>query len=446
MNLRARHQLTAVVAVALALVLVLLIDERITAGELLVPGFMAAAIVFLLATYVSARPRSSIVEMTDTARALSRGDLTVRPPLTAPGELSELSIALGRLSDHLSSRIGALKHEQALLSSLVEALDEGVVTVDSRRQVTRINAAARAILGVMQPTPFVADMLPRSPELLNALDAATRGRATEPIECSIGSRTVSLVAKPLPLGNGIVLAMFDLTQTKQLEAVRRDFVANVSHELRTPLTVISGFAETLSDEDVPPETRKHFIDTIRMHAHRMQQMVEDLLDLSRLESGRWVPQRTTLAIREIAEEIASSHGPGAAARGLALEIDIPDNVRLSADRTAIRQILSNLVDNAVRHTDAGSVTMFAKPGDSGVRFGVRDTGSGIPLAHLSRIFERFYRVDSGRARERGGTGLGLAIVKHLVEAHGGTVAAESEVGKGTVVTVSVPQSVTPSLP
>ena len=438
MNLRTRHQLVAVAAVALAFVLLLFLDEPVTFGELVVPGLVAGAAAVVLSMIVAARPRASIAEMTNTARALADGDLSVRAPLTAPGELAELSVALGRLSDQLGARVGALKHEQAALSSVVEALDEGVVTLDARRQVTRINSAARTILGITRATPFTADLLPRATELQNAVDAASRGRTAEPVECQIGPRTVSLVARPLPLGNGIVIAMFDLTKIRRLETVRRDFVANVSHELRTPLTVISGFAETLAEDDVSPEMRRQFVDTIRMHASRMQQMVEDLLDLSRLESGRWVPQRTTFSLRGVADEIAMSHGPSAGERGLALVIDIAEDVELEADRTAIRQIMSNLVDNAIRHTGSGSVAIFGNRTAVSTVFGVRDTGSGIAQAHLSRIFERFYRVDPGRARERGGTGLGLAIVKHLAEAHGGSVAAESTVGRGTTITVSIP--------
>jgi two-component system phosphate regulon sensor histidine kinase PhoR len=438
MTLRARHQLAAVSAVALTLLAVLVMDESIAARELVLPGAAAGAIAFLLATFISSRPRASIRELTAAARALAGGDVTVRAPLSAPGELGELGVALGRLSDHLSSRIGALKHEQALLSSLVEALDEGVVTLDARREVTRINSAARTILAIREGTPFSADLLPRSPELKLALEAAARGQPVDPVEATIGMRHVSLVARPLPLGNGIVLAMFDLTRTKQLETVRRDFVANVSHELRTPLTVISGFAETLSEDEVPAEMQKQFVGTIRMHAQRMQQMVEDLLDLSRLESGGWAPQQTTFDLHEVAADIIASHGASASARNLDLVADIPKGLRVSADRTAIRQIFSNLVDNAIRHTESGSVTMFGQNVPGQIVFGVRDTGTGIPLAHLSRIFERFYRVDSGRARDKGGTGLGLAIVKHLAEAHGGTVAAESEVGSGTTITISLP--------
>lgn len=438
MKLRARHQLVAVASVAIALISILAFDESVQLRDLLFPALVAVVAAIALATFLSAKPKASIEEMTEAARFLSHGDLSVGSPLSAPGELGELSAALGRLADHLASRIGTLKHEQALLASLVDALDEGVATLDARREITRINSAARAILGISNPAPFSSDLLPRSPELRRAIDAAARGQAVDPIECVIGSRTVSLTARPLPLGDGIVLAMFDLTRTKQLEAVRRDFVANVSHELRTPLTVITGFAETLADEDVPPEMRRHFVDTIRLHAERMRQMVDDLLDLSRLESGKWTPQPTVFTLRQVADEVVAIHKPAAETRGLSLGVEDPSALELRADRTGVRQILSNLVDNAIRHTDKGSVTIFAEPASDGARFGVRDTGRGIPPAHLSRIFERFYRADPGRARESGGTGLGLAIVKHLVEAHGGGVAAQSEMGRGTTITVSFP--------
>ena len=439
MSLRTRLQLVDVVAVAFTLTLILALDESSSLRELFLPGVIAALAALVFAAFASARPKASIDEMTETARALSRGDLSVRAPLSAPGELGELGSALGRLADQLASRIGTLKQEQALLASLVDALDEGVVTIDARRNITRINSAARQILGISKQVPFSSEMLPRSPELLQALDQAARGKATDPVECAIGSRTVSLTARPLPSGDGIVLAMFDLTRMKQLEAVRRDFVANVSHELRTPLTVISGFAETLDDDDVPPEMSRQFIGSIRLHAERMQQMVDDLLDLSRLESGKWSPQLTRFLFTEVADEVVTVHWPAAETRGLALTATIPGDLELHADRTAVRQILSNLVDNAIRHTDSGTVTIYGTTTTDAKEIGVRDTGRGISQAHLSRIFERFYRADPGRARESGGTGLGLAIVKHLAEAHGGTVQATSKLGDGTTVTVTFPR-------
>jgi two-component system phosphate regulon sensor histidine kinase PhoR len=173
----------------------------------------------------------------------------------------------------------------------------------------------------------------------------------------------------------------------------------------------------------------------------MQRIVDDLLDLSRLESGRWMPEVTTVDVRSAAEEVFATVKGSSDEKGLLLEIDIgPDAKTVIADRLAVRQIISNLVENAVRHTTAGSVTVFAERDVAGNWIGVRDTGPGIGAEHLPRIFERFYRVDVGRGRESGGTGLGLAIVKHLVEAHDGVLDASSEPGKGTRIAALFPNA------
>jgi len=228
---------------------------------------------------------------------------------------------------------------------------------------------------------------------------------------------------------------------RQLEMVRRDFVANVSHELRTPLTVIGGFAETLADDNPPEDTRRRFASTIRAHTQRMQRIVDDLLDLSRLESGRWTADLSSVDVMTVAQDVFSSTTASATKRGISLETEIAsDAEQIVVDRTALRQILENLVENAVRHTDHGSVTIFSQRKPTGVLIGVHDTGAGIQREHVSRIFERFYRADDGRARESGGTGLGLAIVKHLVEAHGGHVLASSQPAAGTTITAFLPQS------
>ena len=273
-----------------------------------------------------------------------------------------------------------------------------------------------------------------------AIQSALDGSVTEPVEIVLGDRTVSLTARPLS-GGGAVLALFDLTRIRQLELIRRDFVANVSHELRTPLTVIGGFAETLADDDPPEEVRRQFASTIRTHARRMQRIVDDLLDLSRLESGRWRPQISPIDFRVAADDVLGAVKQTADNKGLSLATLVDDSAEtVCADWTALRQVLSNLVENAVRHTTTGSVTVFAKRDSVGVWIGVNDTGPGIPAEHLSRIFERFYRVDVGRDRDSGGTGLGLAIVKHLVEAHGGRVSASSELGQGTRIAAFFPDT------
>jgi two-component system phosphate regulon sensor histidine kinase PhoR len=255
----------------------------------------------------------------------------------------------------------------------------------------------------------------------------------------IAGRTLNVTARPLSDG-GAVLALFDLTRVRRLEAVRRDFVANVSHELRTPLTIVSGFAETLVDDDLPEDRRRQFAERILNNTRRMQRIVDDLLDLSRIESGGWVPNPEDVDLTALAADTIAAARDAAAAKGLPLETDIsPNALSVFADYTAIRQVLGNLVDNAVRHTATGAVVVFSREREGGgVTIGVRDTGSGIEAQHLRRIFERFYRVDPGRSRNEGGTGLGLSIVKHLVEAHGGKVRAESVVGVGTTISANFP--------
>lgn len=439
MTVRGQLQSLAVAIVSIVLLSILIFFEPASPQTLFVPGLVAMLAAVLLASAVGRGISSSISDMTHAARTLGAGDLSARPPISASGELGELGAALGRLADQLASRIGAFRNEEAVLTGVVEALDEGVITLDSTQRVTRVNAAARSILGITATPPFAAELLPRSPELRLALEAAARGEQIEPLETTLGGRSLSIVARPLRAGGGIVLALFDLTRIKRLETVRRDFVANVSHELRTPLTVITGFAETLDEDDVPPDMRRQFASAIRTHAERMRRIVDDLLDISRLESGRWTPQSAAVDIRETGEEIAATYRPAATSRNLRIAVDVDDAAsQVEADPTAIRQILSNLVDNSIRHTESGDVTIYSSREAGGVRIGVRDTGVGIAPAHVSRIFERFYRADPGRSRESGGTGLGLAIVKHLVDAHGGSVQVESELGKGTTISALFP--------
>ena len=214
----------------------------------------------------------------------------------------------------------------------------------------------------------------------------------------------------------------------------------MSHELRTPLTSIAGYAETLAQEPGLDDQARRFASTILSNTERMQRLVDDLLDLSRIESGGWIPARDLVELEPAARETWSLLAGRAAAGALRFETDIAPSARaLSVDPEALRQILTNLLENAIRHTPRGGtirVTAAATPG--GVTLAVADTGIGIPPEHLPRIFERFYRVDPARSREHGGTGLGLSIVKHLVEAHGGRVEAESVPGKGTVIRMTLP--------
>ena len=399
-------------------------------------GIVALIIALIVAAIFSRQISKPVTELRDVASAIASGDLARRPALSAPGEVGELAVAVRRMAEQLEARLHALQSEDELLGALVETMNEGVVAIDRQRRVIRINRSGRLLLDVQAPTPFSIDLFPRDRVLQDAMADAMGGVAVDGVETQIGSRTLALTARPLGDG-GAVLALFDLTGLRRLQAVRRDFVANVSHELKTPLTAIRGFAETLASE-VKDEQHAKFAETIRLNAERMQHLVDDLLDLSRIESGGWTPQPVQLDAANAISDALLSLRDEAKKKGATLETEF--GVRsVRADPMAVRQIVTNLVENAIRYTPGGgTITVFTRSYNGGVQLGVRDTGSGIPPEHLPRIFERFYRVDPARSRAAGGTGLGLAIVKHLAEAHGGTAVAESQVGRGTTVTVQFP--------
>jgi two-component system, OmpR family, phosphate regulon sensor histidine kinase PhoR len=408
-------------------------DDVIAAGLLALAGTLIVAFGFSRAV------SQPVIELRDVATAIAAGDLERRPPLSAPGEVGDLAAAVQRMTEQLSSRLSALQAEDALLAAVIDSLDEGIVAVSARGRVVRLNESARRLLDLKATVPFSTDMLPQDRLMRDAVRGAMAGVAAGPLEIGVADRTLVVSARPLPDG-GAVVAVQDLTTRRRLETIRRDFVANVSHELKTPLTVIAGFAETLRDRELPSDNRERFLDTIEANTRRMQRIVDDLLDLSRYESGSWRPNTVSNDLAGIVTDVFIGVSRAADAKGLTLSfMASPDAERVDADPTALRQVLANLVENAVRHTTRGSVTVSAEaPPRGGTTLRVRDTGSGIPTEHLGRIFERFYRVDAGRAREEGGTGLGLAIVRHLVEAHGGSVRAESVVGQGTTITVHFP--------
>jgi two-component system, OmpR family, phosphate regulon sensor histidine kinase PhoR len=411
--------------------------------DILLVGVGAILAVAVFGWFFSRSITQPIIELRDVAQSLAAGDLSRRPALSAPGEVGDLARAVHRLAEQLGARLATLEAEESLLTELFDSLTEGAIAVDASRQVMRINDVGRVLARVEGEVPFPVDRLPDDANLRDALQRALSGQIVEAREVTLNERAVSLVARPLTDG-GAVLAMYDLTPIRRLEQVRRDFVANVSHELRTPLTIVGGYAETLvEDIDLPQVNRQAFLNTILSNTRRMQRIVDDLLDLSRIESGGWRPNPVWSRVPDVTADVMAAVKPAAQSKELVVRADIaPDAERVFADPTALRQVIGNLVENAVRHTSTGTVQVVARREGDMMKLAVTDTGIGIPTDHLPRIFERFYRVDPARSREQGGTGLGLAIVKHLVEAHGGHVTAESTAGVGTTILTTWPCPVT----
>ena len=404
-------------------------------------GAGALAVIFglVLALIAGRTLAAPLQDLAIAARGLPTGG-SIRLPRSGIAEIDQLSLALRQTQQELAARFEALQHERAESEALVHAMVEGVIASDARGRVVTANPAARRLLGYGE-----TDAIPDLPRLFRAkaardvVDATLSGTAVLDRELELDGRTLLVNSRPLPSG-GAVLVLHDVSTIKRLEAVRRDFVANVSHELKTPLTSISGYAETLLSDDADADTRRKFLQTIIANAQRMHRLVDDQLDLARVESGRWQPVPDALEFVSVARDAWASRAPAATAAGIRFLVQPGEGAdRLRADPEGIRQILGNLLDNAIRYTPrGGSITCWSLAEDGGVTVGVSDTGSGIAGEHLPRIFERFYRVDPARSREAGGTGLGLAIVKHLVESHGGRVRAESEVGRGTTIRFWLP--------
>ena len=406
------------------------------------PVVVAALVALLLGTLLAlvagrrfARP---LAEMATAAQSIARGEVP-RFPFSGIPDVDQLTANLRQMHDLLSERFDSLRRKQSETAAIVDSMVEGVLSSDEKGRIVTANPAVRRLLGYgeTEELPELA-LLFRTKESREALDTVLLGESIADREISLGDRTYLLNARPLPTG-GAVVVLHDLTRLKRLETVRRDFVANASHELKTPLTAISGYAETLLADSPGPDMTRRFLETILSNAHRMQRLVDDQLDLSRIESGAWSPRADHVAIEPAAREawsLATAALPAAPAFAVELE---PEANWITADADGLRQIFRNLFENAIRHTPpSGRVTVAAVRSEGGIRLSVADTGAGITSEHLPRIFERFYRVDPSRSREQGGTGLGLAIVKHLVEGHDGRVWAESTLGTGTTIQMHWP--------
>lgn len=331
------------------------------------------------------------------------------------------------------------------LVAVLDAIPHGIALLDVDARVQRANAALEAVLG-MPPMGRTILELTRNDAAHRAALAAVRGKPQR-LEIEILAKRRSLVLNFHPVPGGAVLTAEDVTASRRMEAARRDFVANASHELRTPVTAISGAAETLLGGALDDKTKgRGFVEMIARHADRLSHLARSLLDLSRIESGEWRVELQPLDAKECAANAVDLVRGAAERRSTALEQRMAAGTWVVADRRALEQVLINLLDNAVKHTPSGGqVSIDAQPQGASVVLSVRDTGPGIERHHLPRIFERFYRVDPGRAREAGGAGLGLSIVKHLVEAQNGSVGVESD-GSGSRFWVRLPAASAPAIP
>ena len=416
-------------------------------GELVVPFALALAaglgLAAVLAVVLGSRERASLERL---ARAAARAEERAQPLGAIPRPASRLGAEdLDRLAERLGRAYGRLAEQRDRYASVLRGMDAAVFAIDEDERITVTNPAMLELFG-LETDPVGRRYLEVVPPAVEDLvHEAREGRVTRGEFELPGEERRHIVAYGSPLGSGpgVAVVLRDVTAVRHLERIRRDFVANVSHELRTPVTVIQTSAETLLDGALDdPRHAKNFVAAIERHASRLTRIIAGLLDLARLEAGQ----------RGLAKERVNLHAAAVRAldlvvgpadiKDLEVIIGLPEDLEVLADTKGVDQVLSNLLENAVKYSDAhGHIAVGARIDDGWVRLEVADDGPGIAEKHRKRVFERFYRVDKGRSREQGGTGLGLAIVKHLALAMGGAVGVEPRDPHGCVFWVRLPAAV-----
>jgi two-component system phosphate regulon sensor histidine kinase PhoR len=434
--------------------------------RLLWGAVLAFCIALLVAAAASVWTARRLDHIVDVAVRIERGDLRARVDDVSLDEIGRVAVAIDRTAGQVERSFAAVRSSQRQLETLLNSMQDAVIAVSSDGLVRWANQPMDRLLpqGTRLNAPVVESV--RDPDFLEAVKAATATKEVRNTRATsiIPGRAFDVTAAPLPDG-GAVAVLRDLTETERVEKTRRDFIANVSHELRTPLTSIQGYSETLLDSATDASgSSREFLEIIRKNAARMARLTEDLLTLARVESGETRFETEPVPPIELLHDAEESFREIARGQGVELQIvglqedsghnnsslsssaqkdkagsTVESLPRVHADREAIHQVFSNLIENAMKYGRAGGrIVLGARTARRGIEFYVQDFGAGISSEHLPRLFERFYRVDKARSRESGGTGLGLAIAKHIMLAHGGSIRAESELNHGSTFLFTLP--------
>lgn len=385
-------------------------------------GFVGALLLSFVMIRAVVRP---LQLMTRSAEKMAQGDYDVHAPVEEGGEMGVLARAFTRLAGEVKARVGQLTEQRDLMSTVIGGLIEGVMVVDKSGKAVLINEAAKPLIGepgAALPAELPAELAP----LVTRALAGPPGSGAD-AELELRGRAVRASVRPLP--EGALVVLYDVTQLRALESVRREFLSNAAHELRTPITAISGYAETLLSGPVDAQTSTEFLEIIHRNANRIAHLVSDLLVLDGLEArASLVGERAPVALGRVASDAVATARAWAPTAEVKVQID-PALV-VWGTREGLDHVVQNLVDNALKYGGA-PIEISAEQVGPRVRLVIADRGPGIPADQQARIFERFYRLDAGRSRDKGGSGLGLAIVKSQVQALGGEVRVESRLGEGT---------------
>jgi len=417
-------------------------------NEVWVASLIALLLALGIAYFFSRSFTRRVNSLKAFAENLDKRSVAGRALVHENDELGDLGRSLDRTGARLRELVDRLSLESARRESILASMVEGVLAVDSELRITFCNDSFRRVVGSSESIPENQSLLEvlRDPELLSMFTHVLESR--QPMKRRVrlaGAEGRSFEVQVTPLAGtvrgGAIAIFYDITDLERLERVRRDFVANVSHELRTPLTAISGYAETLLEGALEDqENNRKFVEIIKSHATRLGNIASDLLALSELESDRPPAESRPVSVSAAVETALKIIEPAAQLRGVTVNRGKQDEAEVLAERGRLEQALVNLLDNAVKFNRRGGEVRLdvTRETEGNIRIVVADTGIGIPSTDLSRVFERFYRVDKARSREMGGTGLGLSIVKHVIERMNGTISMESQLGKGSTFTIRLP--------
>ena len=421
---------------------------RHTLAFSLLAAFILSALVSYFVSYFISRP---IREISWVAGDIAHGNYSKKISLQANDEIGDLASAFNYMSEQVKARVEEVSENKSRLEAVFLSMFEGVMVVDLNGSILLMNEALRNFLRIEEaslgrkPIEVIRNL--QIQEIVDNTLRSDSGLISQEISTLLPEEKVLLVhATPIiKEGNieGAVLVFHDVTNLRKLEKIRQDFIANVSHELRTPISSIKGYTETLLEGALKDkENAKDFLKIILSDSNRLATLIDDLLNLSKIESGKLIMETKAYKLLPIAEKVVSSLKGQIENKSITIKMNIPEDISdMLADETRIKQVLLNLIDNAIKYNHPnGKISIAAHEVNDFVKVDITDTGIGIPNKDLPRLFERFYRVDKARSRELGGTGLGLSIVKHIIQAHGGQVLVQSTEGQGSTFSFTIPKA------
>jgi len=392
---------------------------------------------------------SPLLNITRIAQNFARGNFARKAEIASSDEMGDLADAINTMGTELQSRMQTILDDKNRLDAIMANMNDAIITTDLQERIILINNAAKTMFGMSKVTlskDYLWEKI-RNEKLCNLVREIIKTQTPRISEIEIPSpekKLLQIHLSPIQIDkntHGILLVFHDITELRKLENTRREFVANVSHELRTPLASIKGYVETLLENNaLRHEDTQEFLSIIMKHTQRLDNLIKDILELSRLDSHDLKIELHNLDIQPCVENIFSTYKEHCTGKNQTLELDIPHRIpTMETSEYLLRQLLTNLLDNAIKYTPKGGrIGLKIEPVNKSVRFEISDTGIGIPQEHIPRIFERFYRVDPARSREMGGTGLGLSIVKHIVHLHHGSIKVESTVDVGSKFIITIP--------